>query len=163
VVVNGVIYANGKRPWFTGTAAAGSTVQLILSGSMVVGKSKIIGTVVANAANSFRFQLPAGLKNGTYSLVIHVIDFGSPVQVSTPLSFRAGPIPKVKVARRPPVRTSTPHKAATPAKPVVKVHHSVVPAHPLAVASASSRKTSVVDQALHALGQNPLLRKNKGH
>ena len=70
---------------------------------MVVGKSKVIGTVVANAANTFSFQLPAGVKNGTYTLVVHVLGAaGSPEQVSTPLSFKVGPIPKVKAVHKAP-------------------------------------------------------------
>ena len=162
VVVNGIVYANGKRPWFIGTATAGSTVQVILSGAMVVGKSKVIGTLVASAANTFSFQLPAGIKNGTYTLVIHVLGAaGSPVQVSTPLSFRVGPIPKVKAVRKPPVKVTRLHTVKAPAKTVVKVKPHTAAAHPLAIVSTAS--ANVVDKAIHSLVLHPLLRKSKGH
>ena len=156
MVVNGIVYANGKRPWFTGTAQAGSTVQLILSGSMVVGKSKVIGTVVANASNSFSFQLPAGIKNGTYTLVIHVLGSGgSSVQMSTPLAFWVGPIPKVKTVKKAPAKSTKTHAVTTPSKPVVKAKSHAV--------SAVTAKANTVDAAIHALAQHSLLRNKKGH
>jgi hypothetical protein len=157
VVVNGTLYANGTRPWFVGVAAPGSTVDLVLSGSGVIG-SKVVGTVAADAAGNFRFQLPAGVKNGSFVLVARAHEPGvATVPVSVPLSFKVGPIPRIKPVRKPPVKRPKPHKTAPHArKPAVVVRHNT------SVHTLASAKANVVDHALHALSQAPLpLKKRK--
>ncbi len=74
--VLGTIYAIGRKPAFTGTAAPGMTVDLILGGSHVKGRTKIVGAAVTNSAGDFSFRLPAGIKNGSASCSRH----GRPVR-----------------------------------------------------------------------------------
>jgi len=92
------------RPWFAGTAAPGTTVDLFLSGSGVVG-SRRVGTAAADAAGNYGFQLPAGARNGNYSLVAQARGADGS---STPIagaSFNIGPAPTTRPTR-PPARTA---------------------------------------------------------
>ena len=77
-----------------------TTIDLILSGTHVIG-SKVVGTVVADAAGNYKFQLPAGLKKGgAYTLVARAHGmYGLADKVSTPISFKAGPAPHVKAPK----------------------------------------------------------------
>ena len=157
VVVNGSVYANGLQPWFVGTAPPGATVDLVLSGTQVIG-AKIVGTVVANSAGNFTFHLPAGIKNGSYVLVARALGLGgSPAQVSTPLPFKVGPVPHVKTTTKPPAKAP---KAPKAPKKSVKVQPHVVKAQQLVTTSGAH--ALVVDQAVHALAHNQPLFKNKG-
>jgi hypothetical protein len=162
VVVSGTTYANGRQPWFVGTATAGATIDLIVSGTGII-RSKVVGTVVADASGNFRFQLPAGLKNGSFVVTARAHGmYGSADLVSSPLSFKIGPVPHVKAKPQPKPKGKTPalkaHKSATPARTVIRVQHH-------AVKTTAVSNGHVVDQAVHALAQNPLLFKNKkkGH
>ena len=158
VAVNGSLYANGRQPWFVGTAAPGTTVNLVLSGTQVIG-AKIIGTVVADSSGNFAFHLPAGVKNGTYVLVARAHgSAGAPDQVSTPLAFKVGPVPHVKVTKHPTKAPKAP-KAKAPKKSV----HVQPVVHPHVVVAKASANAHVVDHAVHALAHNQPLFKKKGH
>jgi hypothetical protein len=150
VAVNASLYANGSRPWFVGTAAAGATVDIVLSGTRVVG-SKVVGTVMADVAGNFRFQLPAGVRNGSYILVARAPgQGGTPDQSSVPLSFNVGRIPRGKAPRRP---------SNAPARASQRIGFQAGPrsaaSQPVQVQQASMA-AAAVDLALNALVQSPL-------
>ena len=121
--------------------------------------SKVVGTVVADAAGNYKFQLPAGLKKGgAYTLVAHAHGmYGLADKVSTPVSFKAGPAPHVKTPKAEPKA----HKPAAPARTVVRVK----PAAPHApkVHTASVSNGHLVDHAVQALILNGHPFKKKGH
>lgn len=159
MIVNRTTYANGRQPTFVGTATPGAKVDLVLSGKGVIGAKKI-GTVVADASGHFKFRLPRGIKNGRYVLLARGRQpDGSAVQVSTPLSFKLGPVPRV---RRPVKAVKAPRtRKVTPIKKAAQAHHPTMAAHH--VRAASHANGHVVDQAVHALAQARPLFKKKGH
>jgi hypothetical protein len=153
--VNGATYAIGRQPWFVGVASPGATVDLILRGTQIIG-AKVIGTVVADAAGNFRFHLPAGLKNGSFTLVAHAHGLnGAADKYSTALSFKIGPAPHIKpppkTKGKPKSQQKTTHKVTAPKKTVVKVKPKAAVAHQ--VKTSSTSHGNVVDHALHALLQ----------
>ena len=158
VAVNGSIYANGRQPWFVGTAAPGSAITLVLSGTHVIG-AKVIGTVVADSSGRFTFHLPAGVKNGVYVLVARAhVSGGSADQISTPLTFKVGPIPKVKATTKHPVKPPKTPKVKAPKKSV----HVQPVAHPHQVVTTSGAHAHVVDHAVHVLVHNqPFIKRKK--
>jgi hypothetical protein len=157
VTVNGANYAVGSQPSFGVTSAAGSTVDLFLSGTGVIG-TKMIGNIV-DQNGTFVFRLPAGLKKGTYQIQAQSNGLSSSL-----LSFKIGPAPHVKTAPKPRGRSKTP-SPHTSSKSVIRVQHQAVQAHQVRTASVSNGH--IIDQAVHVLVQTPLLfknkNKNKGH
>jgi hypothetical protein len=131
------------------TATPGATVDLILRGTKVIG-SKVVGIVVANPDGSATFRLPPGIKNGSFTIMAQANGLNSAV-----LSFKVE-------SRIPKPKPKSTHKSSTPTKTVIRVQHNAVQAHQVHTTSTSNGH--VVDQAVHALAQNPLLFKNKkGH
>ena len=84
---------------------------------------------------------------------------------SNVLSFKVvARIPKPKRTPKPKqAKIKTTHTSSVPAKTVIRVQHNAVQAHQVNTSSTSNGH--VIDQAVHALVQNPLLFKNKkkGH
>ena len=137
------------RPWFAGTAAPGTTVDLFLSGSGVIG-SRRVGTATADAAGAFGFQLPAGAKNGSYTLVAQARGADGS---STPIagtSFNIGPAPVARAPRTPtrfapiaraPIpapRLSGPAAAPIVRAPVAPVSRPPLPVRRFAVAGSAA-------------------------
>ena len=123
--VLGTIYAHGRRPWIVGTAAPGATVDLILGGSHVKRGAKIVGAVVTNSAGNFRFELPAGIKNGRYTLEARALSpSGSSDELSEPVAFKVGPAPHIKPAKP---KSTKPVKAKTSTRTTVQVHPGAIP------------------------------------
>jgi hypothetical protein len=153
VVVNGTTYAKSRRPSFVVMATPGDTADLILRGTKVIG-SKVVGAVVEGSTGSATFRLPPGLKLGTYTMTAQASGLNSNV-----LSFKAvARIPKPKRAPKP--KTKAVHKSSVQARTVIQVQHKAVQAHQVQAASVTNGH--VIDQAVHALVQNPLLFKSKG-
>jgi hypothetical protein len=152
IVVNGTTYAKTRQPSFVVLATPGATVDMILRGTTVIG-SKVVGMVVTNPGGSATFRLPPGIKLGTYTMTAQASGLNSNV-----LSFKvAARIPKPKRAPKPKPKVTL--KSSVSAKNVVQVQHNAVQAHQVQTASASNGH--VIDQAVDALVQNPLLFKNK--
>ena len=83
---------------------------------------------------------------------------------SNDLSFKVvARIPRPRRTPRPRSQDQGTHAAAIPASTTVRVQHNAVQAHQVHTSSTSNGH--IVDQAVHALVQNPLLFKNKknGH
>jgi hypothetical protein len=157
--VLGTIYATGRKLRFVGTATPGSTVDLILGGAHVVGKTKDVGTVVTNSAGGFSFRLPAGIKNGSYTLQAQALSkSGASDELSAQVAFKVGPAPHIKLAKP---KSTKPVKAETSTKTKVEAHpRTVEAAH---VVTTSGSKGHLVDRAVHALIVENRLFKKKGH
>jgi hypothetical protein len=158
VVVNGTTYAKTRQPSFVVVATPGATADLILRGTKVIG-SKIVGVVAEGSTGSSTFRLPPGIKLGTYTMTAQASGLTSNV-----LSFKVVTrIPKPKRAPKPKTKTKAVHKSSVQARTVIQVQHNAVQAHQVHPSSTSNGH--VIDQAVHALVQNPLLFKNKkkGH
>jgi hypothetical protein len=153
VVVNGTTYAKSRRPSFVVMATPGATADLILRGTKVIG-SKVVGVVAEGSTSSSIFRLPPGLKLGTYTMTAQASGLNSNV-----LSFKVvARIPKPKPTRKPKPKTTL--KSVT-AKTAIRVQHNAVQAHQVQAASVWVTNGHVIDQAVHALIQNPLLFKTK--
>jgi hypothetical protein len=77
---------------------------------------------------------------------------------SNTLSFKVvSRIPKPKRAPKP--KTKAVHKSSVQARAVIQVQHNAVQAHQVQAASVTNGH--LIDQAVHALIQNPLLFKTK--
>ena len=148
-----------RRPWFTGTAAPGTSIDLFLSGPGVVG-SKRVGTVTADANGYYQFQLPNGARNGNYSLVAQARGANGS---STPIassSFKVGAAPVVKAPIKPPARV-TPVRGRTP----ILVPPTPAPARQVVVArqqTVAPLTDDVYGQAIQSLNQNRLNLRKKG-
>ncbi len=115
------------RPWFTGTAAPGTVVELSLSGSGVVG-SKRVGTATADANGDYGFQLPAGARNGSYTLVAQARGADGSLTPIAGASFNIGPAPvaRARIPARPtPVRVAP--IARSPIAPASRTPARVAP------------------------------------
>jgi len=161
VAVKNVNYLSGQKPLFTGTATAGATIDLILTGTKVAG-ARIIGTVVADSAGNYQFHLPTGLKKGgSFTLVARAHGmYGSADKASSQLSFKTGPAPHVKAPKAQKAQTKA-HKPAASARSVVRVKPAA--AHAPKVQAASIANGHLVDHAVQALILNGLPFKKKGH
>jgi len=132
------------------------TVDLILGGSHVIGGAKIVGVVVANAAGGFSFHLPAGIKNGSYTLEARALSpSGSSYKLSLPLAFKVGPAPHIKTPKPPAKPKSTkPVKTKTSTRKVVQVraqaHQSVI---------SAGTNGHLVDRAVDSLVEERLFKK----
>ena len=75
---------------------------------------------MTNVAGDFSFRLPAGIKNGSYTMAARALSpSGSTYKFSVPLAFKVGPAPKVKPTAKPkPTKTA---KAVAPTRKVVKI------------------------------------------
>ena len=159
------MYAIGRQPLFVGTTSPDVTVYFILSGSHIIGGAKQIGAVVANAAGGFSFRMPAGIKNGTYTLEARVLNAsGSAYELSQPLAFKVGPAPHIRTPKpkpkpTPKPKSTKPVKGHTVTKKVVHAQPRVV--HAAAVVKPSSSTGHPVDQAVHALMLEDRLFKKK--
>ena len=157
--VLGTIYAIGRRPAFTGTAAPGETVDLILGGSHVAGRTKIVGTVVTNSAGGFSFRFPAGIKNRSYTLEARALSpGGSSDELSVPVAFKVGPAPHIKPAKP---KSIKPVKAKMSTRTTVQVHPGAVEA--AQVVTTSDSNAHLVDRAVQTLVVENRLFKKKGH
>jgi hypothetical protein len=151
-----------RQPWFTGTAAPGIVVDFFLSGKGVVG-SKRVGSATVDANGYFAFQLPAGARIGTYTLLVKAR--GADGSASTPIAstlFQIAPAIARKPVRKAPAKANGGQAAARPRaaaaseiaaavrKPVV------VQAAPAAVTAAN-----VFDEAIQNLHKNRLARRNE--
>jgi hypothetical protein len=160
--VLGITYAIGRHHTFVGTTTAGVEVDLILSGSHVKGRTKIIGAVVTNSAGGFSFRLPAGLKNGSYTLEARAISpSGSSYQLSAPVAFKVGPAPHIKLAKPVKPKSTKPVKVKTSTRETVQAHPRAVKA--ARVMTISGSNGHLVDQAVHTLVVENRLFKKKGH
>ena len=149
----------GRRPRFVGTAAPGATVDLILGGSHVARKTKIVGAVLTDSAGGFRFRLPAGIKNGNYTLEARVLSpSGSPSGVSAPFAFKVGPAPHIKRAKP---KAARPAKATTSTRSTVRVHPRAVEVAQVVMTSDSIGH--LIDHAVHTLVVENRLFNKKGH
>jgi hypothetical protein len=160
VVVNGTTYAKSRRPSFIVMATPGATANLILKGTKVIG-SRVVGVVVADPGGSATFRLPPGIKLGTYTMTTQASGLSSNV-----LSFKVAariPKPKRTPKHKPKTKIKVTHASSVPTKTVIRVQHSAVQAPQVHTSSTSNGH--VIDQAVHALVQNPSLFKNKkkGH
>jgi hypothetical protein len=136
-------------------------VDLILSGSHVKGRTKVVGTVVTNSAGGFSFRLPAGIKNGSYTLEARAISpGGSSYKLSVPLAFKVGPAPHIKLehAKPKPIKHV---KAKTSTTITVHVHPRAVKAAEVVTTSGSNGH--LVDRAVDALVVETRLFKKKRH
>jgi hypothetical protein len=151
-VVNGTTYAKGRQPSFIVTAAPGMTVDMILSTK--VNGSKVVGIAAESPAGSTTFRLPRSIKLGTYTITAQASGLNSNV-----LSFKVvSRIPKPKRTLKPKPKAT--HKASIPVvKAVIRVKLNVVQAHQVHTTSTSNGH--MIDQAVNALVQNPLLFENK--
>ncbi len=157
--VLGTIYAAGRRPWIVGTAAPGTTVDLILGGSHVIRGAKIVGAVVTNSAGNFSFELPAGIKNGSYTLEARALSpSGSSYELSVPVAFKVGPAPHIKPAKP---KSTKPVKAKMSTRTTVQLHPRAVEA--AQVVTTSDSNGHLVDQAVQTLVVENRLFKKKGH
>jgi len=156
VKVLGTTYAIGKQPWFVGTTTPGVTVDLILGGSHVIGGTKIVGAVVANSAGGFSFHLPAGIKNGSYTLEARALSpSGSSFKLSLPLAFKVGPAPHIKTPKPPAKPKSTkPVNTKTATRKVVQVQAQAKQA-----VISSDTNGHLVDQAVDTLVEERLFKK----
>ena len=160
--VLGTIYAIGRRPAFTGTAAPGETVDLILGGSHVKRRTKIVGAVVTNSAGDFSFRLPARIKNGSYTIEARAL---SPTvsfdELSVPVAFKVGPAPHIKPAKPAKPKSTKPVKAKMSTRTTVQVHPRAAEA--AQVVTTSDSNGHLVDRAVHTLVvENRLFKKKKG-
>jgi hypothetical protein len=154
-----IFVATGRRPSFVGTAAPGATVDLILSGSHVARKTKIVGAVLTDSAGGFRFRLPAGIKNGNYTLEARALSpSGSTYGVSAPVAFKVGPAPHNKLAKPTAIRSA---KATTSTRSTVRVHPRAVEAAQVVMTSDSTGH--LIDQAVHTLVVENRLFNKRGH
>ena len=155
--VHDTIYARGRRPWIVGTAAPGATVDLILGGSHVKRGAKIVGAVETNSAGNFSFELPAGMKNGRYTLEARALSpSGSSDELSEPVAFKVGPAPRIKPAKP---KSTKPVKAKMSTRTTAQLHPRAVEAAQVVTTSDSSGH--VVDRAVHTLVvENRLFKKN---
>jgi hypothetical protein len=138
-------------------------VDLILGGSNVIGGAKTVGVVVTNAARDFSFRLPAGIKNGSYTMEVRALSpSGSSYKLSIPLAFKVGPAPHIKPASKSPAKpkSTKPVKAVTSRRKVVKVQPRAVQADQTVTTSGSNGH--LIDQAVHTLVEERLFKK-KGH
>jgi hypothetical protein len=159
--VLGTIYAIGRRPAFTGTAAPGETVDLILGGSHVKRRTKIVGAVVTNSAGDFSFRLHARIENGRYTLEAQAL---SPIasfdELSVPVAFKVGRAPHIKPAKPKSTKPDDDKKMST--RTTVKVHPRAAKA--AQVVTTSDSNGHLVDRAVHTLVvENRLFKKKKGH
>jgi len=160
ITVLGTIYAIGRQPWFVGTTSPGVTVDLILGGSHVIGGAKIVGVVVTNAAGDFSFHLPAGIKNGSYTMEARALSpSGSSYKLSVPVAFKVGPAPHIKPASKPPAKpkSTKPVKAVTSKTKVVQVQPRAV--QPGQAVTTSGSNGHLIDQAVHTLVEERLFKK----
>jgi hypothetical protein len=142
----GTIYATGRKLRFVGSATPGETVDLILSGSHVKGKTKVVGAVVTDSAGGFSFRLPAGIKDGGYTLEARALSpSGSSYELSVPVAFKVGPAPHIKPAKP---KSTKRVKAKISARTTVQAHPRAVEAGQVVTTSASNGH--LVDQAVHA-------------
>jgi hypothetical protein len=157
--VHDTIYARGRRPRIVGTAAPGATVDLILGGSHVKRGAKIVGAVEANSAGNFSFELPAGMKNGRYTLEARALSpSGSSDELSEPIAFKVGPAPHIKPAKP---KSTKPVKAKMSTRTTAQVHPRAVEAAQVVTTSDSNGR--LVDRAVHTLVVENRLFKKKGH
>jgi hypothetical protein len=136
------------------------TVDLILGGSHVIGGAKIVGVVVTNAAGDFSFHLPAGIKNGSYTMEARALSpSGSSYKLSVPVAFKVGPAPHIKPASKPPAKpkSTKPVKAVTSKTKVVQVQPRAVQADQTVTTSGSNGH--LIDQAVHTLVEERLFKK----
>ena len=123
------------------------TVDLILGGSHVKRGTKIVGAVVTNSAGNFSFRLPAGIKNGRYTLEARALSpSGSSDELSVPVAFKVGPAPHKKPAKP---KSTKPVKAKLSTRTTVQVHPRAVEA--AQVVTTSDSNGHLVDQAVHTL------------
>ena len=154
------IYARGRRPRIVGTAAPGATVDLILGGSHVKRGAKIVGAVETNSAGNFSFELPAGMKNGRYTLEARALSpSGSSDELSVPVAFKVGPAPHIKPAKPKSTKPDDDKKMST--RTTVKVHPRAAKAAQVVTTSDSNGR--LVDRAVHTLVVENRLFKKKGH
>jgi len=152
--------AGTRQPWFTGTAALGIVVDFFLSGKGVVG-SKKVGSATVDANGYFAFQLPAGARIGTYTLLVKARGVGG--SASTPIAsttFQISP-----AIARTPVRKSPTNRPATSARP--KAAAALETAAPIRkpvvvkAAPAAIVTTNVFDEAIQNLHRNRLTKRNE--
>jgi hypothetical protein len=160
--VLGTTYATARQLRFVGTAAPGVTVDLILSGSHLAGRTRIVRTVVTNSAGGFSFRLPASIKNGSYTLEARALSpSASSYELSIPVAFKVGPAPHIKPAKPAKPTSTKPVKAKMSTRTTVQVHPRALEA-PRVVATSGSNG-HLVDQAVHTLVVENRLFKKKGH
>jgi hypothetical protein len=170
-VVPSVAYASSnsagtRQPWFTGTAAPGIIVDFFLSGKGVVG-SKKVGSATVDANGYFAFQLPAGARLGTYTLLVKAR--GADGSASTPIAsttFQISP-----AIARTPVRKPTPkanlsqasrptgaarNGAAAASESVAAVRKPVV----IKAAAAPAVITNAFDEAIQNLHKSRLTKRH---
>ena len=125
----------------------------------------MIGVVAANAAGNFSFQIPAGIKNGNYTLEAKAISpTGSTYKLSVPVAFKVGPAPRVRPSKpkpKPKTTTTKTGKSTTLKPKVIQVQPRVVKSDHITIASNAS--SHLVDQAVHTLVVENRLFKKKGH
>lgn len=142
------------RPWFVGTAAPGVAIEMFFSGSGVVG-SRRVGTVTADANGGYGFQLPAGAKNGSYTLVAQVRGADGSLTPIAGTSFNIGPAPRV--APKAPVRVApivrapiAPPRVTTPTAPIVRT-----PVAPITRPVPPIRRVAIAGSAAAAALRRP--------
>ena len=155
-----------RQPWFIGTAAPGIVVDFFLSGKGVVGNKKV-GSANVDANGAFYFQLPAGARNGAYTLLVAVP--GASGSDSTPIAsttFQITPLTARASIKKAPARVNLGRAAkstvAARPKPAAVAPRAVaqrlVAAKP---ASAAVVTTNVFDQAIKNLHKNRLSMRNE--
>ncbi len=174
VVAPSVGYASSndvgtRQPWFIGTAAPGIVVDFFLNGKGVVGNKKV-GSANVDANGAFYFQLPAGARNGAYTLLVAVRGgSGSALTPIASTTFQIAPPASRPLIRKAPAavnvgRAARPTLAANP-KPAAVAPRAVsqrpVVARPAAAAAVAAATTSVFDQAIQNLHKNRLSMRNE--
>jgi hypothetical protein len=159
--------AGTRQPWFTGTAAPGIVVDFFLSGQGVIG-SKKVGSANVDANGWYAFQLPAGARNGAYTLLVKARGAdGSSTPIAS-ASFQIAPAAAKNPIRKVPSRVNVGHPARSTiqakAKAAGLAHEAAAPARKIVVAKASPAAvvtTSVFDQAIQNLHKNRLNTRNE--
>jgi large repetitive protein len=161
--------AGTRQPWFTGSAAPGIVVDFILSGQGVVGEKKV-GSATVDANGYFAFQLPAGARNGKYTLLVKAR--GADGSTSTPIAattFQIAPAPaKTPIVKAPAkVNLATQNARSTAAaklKAAALASQAAAAARRVVVSKATPAAavtTSVFDQAIQNLHKSRLTSRNE--
>jgi hypothetical protein len=122
---------------------------LVLSGNRIKGQ-KVIGTTTADASGVFHFHVTKPrLANGKYTFLVSSHGpAGTPDQLSSPLAFKVGAVPRVKAGAV---------KATAQARTVIRLHDDAA-----ATQSASAANVAVIDEAISSVVRNRNLFRKKG-
>ncbi|MDG3008110.1 Ig-like domain-containing protein [Paludisphaera mucosa] len=152
--------SGARQPWFDGAAAPGTKVDLYLGGTGVMG-SKKVGTAVADAAGRYAFQLPAGARNGSYTLTARAAGADGSSTPIAAATFQLAPAAKVRTPVRGRFARATGAAIRAKATPAAAsagpqaVAQTVVAVNPAAV-TAAPLTSDAFSRAIQSLDESRL-------